>query len=383
METQLPEVIVVGAGTSGLAAAACLNRLSVPNILLEREDCFASMWKKKSYDRLHLHLKKQFCELPHMPFPSSFPTYVPRKQFVQYLDDYVSHFQIKPMYQRLVQSANYDEVEKKWRVRAMNVGSGEVEEYSGKFLVVATGETSDAFIPEVEGLSDFTGEVIHSTEYKSGEKYRGKRVLVVGSGNSGMEIALDLSNHSAKTSIAIRSPIHILSTGMVNLAVALVKYIPLYAVDALQVMLSRLWYGDLTKYGIQRPTEGPFSMKLKYGKYPVIDVGTCSKIKSGEVQVLPAIARVKGDEVVFANGSSHPFDAIIFATGFKTSTHKWLRGDDYLLGEDGISKLSFPNNWKGKNGLYCVGLSRRGFYGAAMDAQNIAADINKALFPER
>ncbi|XP_052211016.1 probable indole-3-pyruvate monooxygenase YUCCA10 [Diospyros lotus] len=383
MENQLPEAIVVGAGPSGLAAAACLNRLSVPNILLEREDCFASLWKKKSYDRLHLHLKKQVCELPHMPFPSSFPTYVPRKQFVQYLDDYVSHFQIKPMYQRLVQSANYDEVEKKWRVRARNIGSGEVEEYSGRFLVVATGETSDAFTPEVEGLSDFTGEVIHSTEFKSGDKYRGKRVLVVGSGNSGMEIALDLSNHSAKTSIAIRSPIHILSTGMVNLAVALVKYIPLYAVDALQVMLSRLWYGDLTKYGIQRPAEGPFSMKLKYGKYPIIDVGTCSKIKSGEVQVLPAIARVKGDEVVFANGSSHPFDAIIFATGFKTSTHKWLRGDDYLLGEDGISKLSFPNNWKGKNGLYCAGLSRRGFYGAAMDAQSIAADINKALFPER
>lgn len=79
--------------------------------------------------------------------------------------------------------------------------------------------------------------------------------------------------------------IHILSTGMVNLAVVLVKYIPLYAVDALQVMLSRLWYGDLTKYGIQRPTEGPFSMKLKYGKYPIINVGTCSKIKSGKVQV--------------------------------------------------------------------------------------------------
>ncbi|KAA8543163.1 hypothetical protein F0562_021342 [Nyssa sinensis] len=350
---EMPEqvAIIVGAGPSGLATAASLNRLSIPNVLLEREDCFASLWKKKSYDRLHLHLAKQFCELPHMSFPSSFPTYVSRKQFIQYLDDYVSHFKISPIYHRSVESANYDEVTKKWIAKVRNVSSDEIEEYSGSFLVVATGETSDEFIPEVQGLSTFMGEVIHSTQFKSGENYSDKNVLVL----------------------------HILSRGMAYLGLVLLKYIPLHMVDSLLVMLSKLRYGNLSEYGIQRPQEGPFSLKVKYGKYPVIDVGTCKKIKCREIQVLPAIISIKGSDVVFEDGKSHPFDVIVFATGFLRSTNKWLKGDDYLLNEDGIPKPSFPNHWKGKNHLYCAGLARRGLYGAAMDAQNIANDIKSLL----
>lgn len=96
-------------------------------------------------------------------------------------------------------------------------------------------------------------------------------------------------------------------------------------------------------------------------------------------QVLPAIDRLKGNDVVFENGKSQPFDAIIFATGFKRSTDKWLKGDDYLLNDDGLPKPTFPNHWKGRNGLYCAGLARRGLYGAAMDAQNIADDIKSFL----
>ena len=85
--------IIVGSGTFGLATAACLSQLSIPYIILEREDCIASLWKKYSYDRLHLHLGKQFCELPHMSLPFSYPTYMPKKLFIQYLVDYVSVWQ--------------------------------------------------------------------------------------------------------------------------------------------------------------------------------------------------------------------------------------------------------------------------------------------------
>ena len=199
--------IIVGSGPSGLATAACLSQQSIPYIILEREDCIASIWKKYSYDRLHLHLAKQFCELPHMSFPASYPTFVPRKMFIQYLDDYVSHFNISPMFQRTVESAEYNEVSKRWIVKARNASSSEVEKYSAKFLVVATGETTNPYTPEVEGLNTFPGEVLHSTQYKSGKEFKNKNVLVVGSGNSGVEIALDLANHGAKTSIIFRSPV--------------------------------------------------------------------------------------------------------------------------------------------------------------------------------
>ena len=210
MATKEQVVIVVGAGPSGLATAACLNNLSIPNLVLEREDCFASLWKKYSFDRLHLHLAKQFCQLPLKPFPTTYPTYVSRDQFLRYLDDYVSHFNICPLYQRSVESAQYDEAAEEWIVKARNLGSSDpeqMEEYSSKCLVVATGETTDAFIPQLEGLNTYLGEVIHSTRYKNGKSYENKNVLVVGSGNSGMEIAFDLSNYGAKTSIAVRSPV--------------------------------------------------------------------------------------------------------------------------------------------------------------------------------
>ncbi|KAL0435823.1 UNVERIFIED_CONTAM: putative indole-3-pyruvate monooxygenase YUCCA10 [Sesamum radiatum] len=379
-QTEAP-VIVVGAGPSGLATAACLHELSIPYTLLERQDCFAPLWQKYSYDRVHLHLPKQFCQLPLMPIPPSYPKYLPRNDFVQYLNDYVSRFSISPRYRRLVETASYDEVAGKWKITARNLSSGEAEEYTSRFLVVASGETCDPKIPEVEGLHSFTGEVLHSTEYRNGQKFAGKSVLVVGSGNSGMEIALDLANSGAKTSIVVRSPIHILSRGMMDAAVKLLKYFSFEWVEWMTTMMSKAVFGDLTKYGMQRPDEGPFTVKLKYGKFPVIDLGTFNKIKSGEIQVLPAgIRSIKGNTVVFENENEHAFDVIVFATGFKRSTKQWLKGEDVdnLLNDDGFAK-SFPNHWKGKKGVYCVGLAQKGLYGAGMDAQNIARDIKALL----
>lgn len=105
----------------------------------------------------------------------------------------------------------------------------------------------------------------------------------------------------------------------------LLKYFSYNIVDSLMVILSKIVYGDLSKYGISRPEEGPFSLKVKYGKYPIIDTGTVGKIKSGEIQVLPKLTSIGGGEAVFEGGKSHPFDAIVFATGFKRSTNKWLK----------------------------------------------------------
>lgn len=278
--------------------------------------------------------------------------------------------------------AEYDEKKGFWRVKAENRSSGEVEEYNGRFLVVASGETAEPRVPQIQGLESFKGKVIHSTGYKNGKEFKDQHVLVVGSGNSGMEISLDLANFGAKPSIIVRSPVHFLSRDMMYYAGVLLNYLSLSTVEKLVVMVSKIVYGDLIKYGIPFPSEGPFTMKMKYGKFPIIDLGTVNKIKSGEIQVLPAeIESIRGNEVLFRDGKSHPFDSIIFCTGFKRSTQKWLKGGDDLLNEDGFPKPSFPNHWKGRNGLYCVGLSRRGFFGANFDAQNIANDI-ASLIPQ-
>ncbi|XP_075498896.1 putative indole-3-pyruvate monooxygenase YUCCA10 [Primulina tabacum] len=312
-----------------------------------------------------------------MPIPKAYSAYLSKAEFIQYLNDYASHFGILPILHHAVEAAAYDEVAGKWKVKARDcgMGSAEVKEYRSRFLVVATGESCDASWPEIEGLRSFNGEVLHSTQYKNGKKFKDKSVLVVGSGNSGMEISLDLANSGATTSIVVRSPIHILSRTMTHVGLVLLKYLSLNRIDSILTVMSKLVYGDLSKFGIQRPKEGPFVMKNKYGKYPVIDVGTCRKIKQGEIQVLPGIKSIGGKSVLFENGNEYSFDAIVFATGFKRSTKYWLKGDGYLLNDDGLPVRSYPDHWKGKNGLYCSGLGRNTIYGAGIDAQKIATDV--------
>ncbi|KAI4973640.1 hypothetical protein ZWY2020_041421 [Hordeum vulgare] len=109
-------VLIVGAGPAGLATAACLSQFSIPYVIVERESCSASLWRNRAYDRLKLHLAKEFCELPHMSYPVDAPTYIPKTMFVKYLDDYVERFNIQPKYLTSVESSTYDNDEKCWSI---------------------------------------------------------------------------------------------------------------------------------------------------------------------------------------------------------------------------------------------------------------------------
>lgn len=200
-------VAIIGAGPAGLATAACLNRLSIPNIIFEKEKYTASLWKKRAYDRLKLHLSKEFCNLPYKPFPPNSPRFVPRNQFVEYLDDYASHFNVKTRCNRSIEEASFDYTVNKWCIRVKNTESSKIVVYLAKYLVVATGENSEGVVPDVPGLEGFEGEWLHSKSYVNGVRFEGKDVLVVGGGNSAMEIAYDLSDFGANASIAIRSPV--------------------------------------------------------------------------------------------------------------------------------------------------------------------------------
>ncbi|XP_048138613.1 probable indole-3-pyruvate monooxygenase YUCCA10 [Rhodamnia argentea] len=238
-------VLIVGAGPSGLAVSNCLSHLSIRNIVLKREDYCVSLWRKRSYDRLNLHLAREFCSLPYMPHVSSSSTFMSRKSFLEYIDSYISRFGIEPRYCRFVEEGSYLENERKWRVEARNTSTQEKEVYMVQFLVVATGENGQGFIPELPGLDGFEGKIIHSSEYKSGKDYENKVVLVVGCGDSGMEISYDLSNFGAHTSIVIRNPLHELNKEMVYVGM-LLSNVPMTVADPVMTFLRKLWYGDLT-----------------------------------------------------------------------------------------------------------------------------------------
>ncbi|KAG5391498.1 hypothetical protein IGI04_021461 [Brassica rapa subsp. trilocularis] len=376
-------VVIVGAGPAGLATSVCLNKHSIPNLILEKEDVYASLWKKRAYDRLKLHLAKNFCQLPFMPHGPDVPTFMPKEYFIDYLDAYVTCFDIYPRYNRTVKFTMFDVSNNKWRVEAENTVTGEIEVYWSEFVVVATGENGDRYIPEVEGLNNFYGEVVHSSMYKSGRDYKDKNVLVVGGGNSGMEISFDLNNFDANTAVLIRTPRHILTKEEVYVGMTLLKYFPVRMVDTVVMMMSkaRLFiYGDPSKYGLIRPNQGPFVTKFLTGRTPVIDVGTVRKIHEGKIQVINGgIRSIEGKTLTFENGLRQDFDVIVFATGYKSSVCNWLKNYEYVMRDDGFPKNPMPDHWKGEKNIYCAGFSRKGIAGAAQDAMSVAQDIKSIL----
>ncbi|KAK4761824.1 hypothetical protein SAY87_029708 [Trapa incisa] len=381
--------VIVGAGPSGLAVGAGLKQQGVPFIILERANCIASLWQNRTYDRLKLHLPKQFCQLPDFPFPDDFPEYPTKYQFVSYLESYASHFGIHPNFNETVLSAKYDCLFGLWRVRTVVSGGRSRQrvepfevEYICRWLVVASGENAEKVVPEFEGIHEFEGDVMHACDYKSGERYRGKRVLVVGCGNSGMEVSLDLCNHDVKPSMVVRSSVHVLPREVLGLstfelAVMMMKWLPLWLIDKILVILAWLILGNLEKYGLRRPKTGPLQLKNASGKTPVLDIGTLKKIRSSEIMIVPGIKKFSRRHVEFVNGEKLEIDSAILATGYRSNVPSWLKDNDFFT-EDGIPKNPFPNGWKGQTGLYAVGFTRRGLSGASLDAVSVSLDIGRA-----
>ncbi|GFP94473.1 indole-3-pyruvate monooxygenase yucca6 [Phtheirospermum japonicum] len=233
----------------------------------------------------------------------------------------------------------------------------------------------------MEGLGEFGGVVVHTSGYKSGEGYNGKRVCVVGCGNSGMEVSLDLCNHNARPELVVRDAVHILPREMLGrstfgLSILLLKWFPIRFVDRFLLTVTRLMLGDTSRYGLVRPNIGPMELKKVSGKTPVLDVGTLHKIKSGDIKIRPAIRRVRHKSIEFEDGATENFDAIILATGYKSNVPSWLKENKMFSEKNGLPKRAFPNGWKGECGLYAVGFTKRGLLGTSMDAKNIADDID-------
>uniref|UniRef100_A0A7N0U8H0 Flavin-containing monooxygenase n=1 Tax=Kalanchoe fedtschenkoi TaxID=63787 RepID=A0A7N0U8H0_KALFE len=386
----VPGPVIVGAGPSGLAMSACLREKGVPSIILERSNCIASLWQLKTYDRLCLHLPKQFCELPLMSFPKNFPIYPSKQQFVKYLENYAEAFGVKPLFNETVKLAEFDTVLGMWRVRSESKSSGSgftnelmVTEYVCRWLVVATGENAEVMIPDIEGMGEFAsagGKVVHTGSYKSGEMFKGRKVLVVGCGNSGMEVCLDLCHHGARPYLVVRDAVHVLPREMLGkstfgLSMWLLKWLPMPLVDRFLLFMSWLVLGDTSKLGLVRPKLGPLELKNVAGKTPVLDVGTLTKIKSGDIKVCPAIRRLKPHAVEFIDGRREKLDVIILATGYRSNVPSWLKEGNMFSDKDGFPKKPFPDGWRGDNGLYAVGFTNRGLLGASMDARRIAEDI--------
>ena len=193
--------LIVGAGPAGLAVAGRLRQARLEFVVIEQSDRVGDAWHRH-YDRLHLHTVKQLSHLPGLDFPEHYPRYIPRKELADYYTRYADVFSIEPMFG--VKAQEILPSEDKWLTRAQHG-----LEISSEHVVVATGLNRVPKWPRYEGEDGFTGRRIHARDYRDPGPFAGQRVLVVGMGNTGAEIALDLSEAGVDSSLSVRGPINI------------------------------------------------------------------------------------------------------------------------------------------------------------------------------
>ena len=327
--------VIIGAGAAGLAIAACLRRHRVPLVVLEQAQEIGSAWLKR-YDRLHLHTHKNHSSLPYLSFPQHYPPYPSRLQFADYLEIYAKKFRIEPRFGEKVRSImRLGDV---WSTRAKR------SDYISRNLIIATGYSQKPVMPSLKGKTSFTGNMMHSSAYKNGEPFEGQSVLVVGCGNSGGEIALDLHEHGAKVSMSIRGPVNIIPRDVMGISShrlsVLMRHLPTRTADALSAPLVRMSLGDLSSYGLTPLSEGPLTHLKEHSRVPLLDVGTVKLIKQGQISIFKEIDHIKQDEVFFKDGQQSSFDAIILATGFKHNVGSFVRDMTSLVDEAGHIKSS-------------------------------------------
>ncbi len=367
------EVIVIGAGPSGLAVGACLRSRGIPFEILERADDVGSSWRNH-YERLHLHTVQRFSALPGMPWPPGTPTYPSRVQMVNYLEAYARGFDIIPRLGEEVRSAR--------REGAGFVLRTATNEYESRALVVATGYNRVPNVPSWPGEASFGGPIVHSSRYKNGEPYRGKRVLVVGAGNSGAEIALDLWEYGAKPTLSVRGPVHVVPRDLNGVpsqlsSLFVFSRLPPRVADAVSLFVLDRVLGDLSPYGFVRPEVGPISQVVLQKRVPLIDVGTLELVKQGQIDVVKDVRSFGPSEVQFVDGTTRPFDAVVLATGYRTGIADYFEDVEGWLDKRGHPRY-FGEPVPGAPGLFFIGF-RNPLTGAlhdiAVEAERIAVYI--------
>jgi cation diffusion facilitator CzcD-associated flavoprotein CzcO len=326
-----PEAIIVGAGPAGLASAMAMRAAGLEVAILEKADSVASAWRHH-YDRLHLHTDRKHSSLPGMEMPPTYPTYPSRLQVVEYLESYAARFDIRPVFNTEVSSIRRDGTQ--WCV---HTAQGPI---CAPVAVVATGIADAPYRPSWPGSEVYRNPVIHSSEYRNPEPFAGKRVLVVGFGNSGGEIALDLANAGVDVALAVRGPVQILPRDLLGFPILawaiLYRPLPARLVDFINAPILRLAVGSIEKLGLRRAAKGPRQMVDEDGRVPLIDIGTLDKIRDGSIKIRGGIDRLTPDGVVFADATTEEFGAIILATGFRPDLRQLVPDVDGVFDSSGM-----------------------------------------------
>ena len=365
-------ITVIGAGPAGLASAAMLKRAGERVVVLDRGEV-GEVWSTR-YDRLHLHTVRWLSGLPGYPISRAFGKWPARDGVAEYLRRYAAHHELE-----IRTSTDVERVDRADNGWVVNTTGGTIE---AERVVIATGQSNIPFLPDWPG--EFAGDLIHSAAYRNPEPYRGRRVLVVGTGNSGAEIAVDLVEGGAgEVLVSVRTPPAIVRRDTLGIPSQLLGIasmrMPPAAVDRIASGIRRVAIPDLAPYGLVAP-ERPYSEFLRRRVIPVVDVGFASAVRTGRVRIVGAVERFEDGAAVLTDGGRVVVDAVIAATGFRTGLERLVRHLD-LLDEHGRPVVPDTEEPPGAPGLHFVGyeITLGGtFRLVGIEAKRLAALVTRA-----
>jgi putative flavoprotein involved in K+ transport len=356
------EIVIVGAGAAGLATAKLLRDEGFAPLVLEAGPEPGAAWRER-YDRLRLHTPRLLSGLPGMRIPRRYGRWVARDDLIEYFQDYTAEHdldvRVNCKVERLEPSPAKHPTPGGQTAAAfggrltwtLHTEEGPIE---AEHVVVATGYNGSPFVPDWPGRSSFTGELIHSTEYRNPQPYLGKDVLVVGAGNSGAEIAHDvIDGGAARSRLSVRTPPQIVRRATLGVPAQLlgmaIRKMPPDWVDPFTMWQRKVAIPDLSAQGLPRPAHGVRTSFITTGTTPILDVGIVDAVKRGRVEVVAAVEGFDGDAVLLADGSRIAPDVVIAATGFRAGLDELAAGLD-VLGPRGLptktdGEAALPGLW--------------------------------------
>ncbi len=321
-------VCIVGAGFSGLAVARALRQRNVPFRCIDRAAALGGVWRYPDADQplpgpayrsLHLNTSRHVTEFTGFPMPSTYPRYPRHDQVMDYLDQFVEHYDLRrDMEFNTEITAVRRRRDSTWEVTSHDHGSGAIRHRRFRQVVVASGHHWEPKLPDppIRGSQTFPGECLHTRDYSGPSAFAGKRVVVVGLGNSACDIAVELSHVADTTILATRRGAHVVPKQMMGIPIDEISasrwwaWLPFRLQRRFIEVLLRIIRGHITSYGLPEPDHRIFSAPI------TISDELLSRLAHGAVTPKPMIDHFDSSTVYFADGTSADVDAIIYCTGY-------------------------------------------------------------------
>jgi putative flavoprotein involved in K+ transport len=365
-------VAIIGGGPAGLAAAATLEPLGLRVRVLDRGSAIGERWRGH-YDRLRLHTTRRMSSLPRFEIPIEFGRWVSRDDFVRYLELYVERHRLT-----VELGTTVERVDRAGPDYCLTTSRGPI---NATFVIVAGGYNNVPFAPAWPGQDQFAGEISHSRQFRNCSGYRGKRVLVVGSGNSGAEIAMELADHGVDVWWSVRTPPTILPLTMFGVATqgvgVVLRPLPPSIVDPVIKAVGRFSVGDLSQFGLPPPTRGAYLRARQDRVLPILDVGLVASIKARRVQPVAAIRSFDARSVELVDGQRVAPDAVITCTGYRPALEP-LVGHLGVLDTKGLPVVVGARDHPNAPGVHFIGYTD-GVTGSLREINHDARELARLL----